>query len=280
MAIKWTEEKIRRMEAEGRGKGTGQNYLPWIQITDFSSRGNSRRVFSQKTRRIHHFLSDVEWHLFLLLEFSDEVTDIREQYPLKREDTISIALERRIKHPTYPGTTIPSVMTCDFLVTRQQNNVSILEAFDCKLTDEAETPRSLEKLEIHRVYFQESDVPHHLVFHSKLPKAKVRNLEWIRSSLPRQGEIEEFQGDYEQHCQRMLNDIASTTKTIPVSEFCERYDTLSGATPGSGLRAIRILLYEKRILTDLNEPNLAAAPVKMFKVAHKPSLRAIGGLGQ
>lgn len=97
---KWTDEKIARLQAEGRGKGTGDKYKPWIQVSDLSSLGNSRRVYSQKTGRVHHLLSDVEWQLFLLLEFAPDVTDIREQYPLAREDTLSIAAELRIKLKT------------------------------------------------------------------------------------------------------------------------------------------------------------------------------------
>lgn len=276
--IKWSEERIRKLEAEGRGKGLGATYTPWILVTDFSSLGNSRRVFSYKTGRIHHFMSDVEWQFFLLLEFSDDIIDIREQYPLKREDTQSIAAERRIKHPRYPGTSVPTVMTCDFLVTRQRNAVKSLEAYDCKRTEEAENPRSLEKLEIHRVYFNESDTPHHLVLHSMLPKSKVKNLEWIRSAHVKEGEVEEYPAYFEQHCQRMIVELGKATRNQPLSDFCENYDIRSGAMQGTGLRAVRILLSQKALITDLNEPNLAAAPVGMFRAAAKRGLRALGGV--
>lgn len=263
--LKWSEEKIRQFQAEGRGKGKLASYAPWVQVADFSSRGNSRRVLSPKTGRVHHLLSDVEWHLFLLLEFAEDVIDIREQYPIDRDDTLSIAAEYRIKHPTYPGTTIPEVMTCDFLVIRQYGVDQKAEAFNCKRTEEAENARSLEKLEIQRRYFHGAGIPHHLVFHSKLPKSKIKNIEWIRSAQARQDEGEPYTGYFNEHSQRVLSDLASHSRSGSVSEYCENYDSLSGAEPGTGLRAVRILLLNRDIQTDLNEPNLAAAPISMFR---------------
>lgn len=275
--IKWTEDKIRSMQAQGRGKGKGPTYIPWVQVSDFSSHGNSRRVFSHKTGRVHHLLSDVEWHLFLLLEFASDVTDIREQYPLGRDDSLSIAAQLGIKHPTYAGTTIPEVMTADFFVTRQRNNAPALEAFNCKRTEEAEDARSLEKLEIQRSYFNGCDIPHHLVFHSMLPKTKVKNIEWIRSAQLQQDEIEPYDGYFQEHCQRFSFELASHTRSYSLSDYCEQYDTRCGAMPGTGLRIARMLLQNGHIVTDLNEPNLAAAPVSMFRPRVNQALRIVGG---
>lgn len=264
----WTEKKIQQRQAAGRGKGTGQTYQPWLEVTDFSSRGNSRRVFSQKTGRIHHLFSDVEWHLFVLLEYTPDVIDIREQYPLDREDTTAIAAQLGIQHPTYPGTTILEVMTSDFLVTRKRGNDIILEAFDCKRTEEAEDARSIEKLEIHRSYFNGCGIAHHLVFHSMLPMTKVRNIEWIRSAQLRQDEFEPYEGYYRDHCERLAFEIARGSQKGTLSEFCEHYDTFTGAIPGTGLRTVRMLLSQGILTTDLGEPNIAGAPLgKLYNVS-------------
>ncbi len=37
---KWTEEKIARYYAEGRGSGELSNHKPWLTIKDFSSKGH------------------------------------------------------------------------------------------------------------------------------------------------------------------------------------------------------------------------------------------------
>nr|WP_238602194.1 TnsA endonuclease N-terminal domain-containing protein [Lysinibacillus parviboronicapiens] len=61
----------------------------------------------------------MERDYFYLTEYSDFfVVDIREQYPLlPLEETIVIADELGLKHPTDPKTIEPDVMTTDFLLT-------------------------------------------------------------------------------------------------------------------------------------------------------------------
>ena len=89
--IRWTEKKIEQLQLEGYGAGIGADYKPWIEVTDFSSKGRSRRVASAKTGRVHHLFSDVEYGLFLAAEWSRSVVDIREQFPLDRGVTQTIA---------------------------------------------------------------------------------------------------------------------------------------------------------------------------------------------
>ncbi len=263
--IKWSENKIMQLEAEGRGKGTGASYLPWVLVSDFSSLGDSRRVFSPLTGRKHHLMSKVEWGLFLLLEFSPDVVDIREQYPLPRNETMAIAAQLGLKHPSDPHTKVPTVMSVDFLVTRTRNGVKTLEAYNCKRTEEAEDQRSMEKLEIQRRYLDGCTIPHHLVFHSMLPATKVKNLEWIRSAMLDPAEVERYPGYFEQHGQRLSADLAGHSRNGSLASYCENYDSRTGAEPGTGLRVIRMLLQKHLVVTDLNQPDLAAAPVSMFK---------------
>jgi hypothetical protein len=54
------EEKIERFEKEGRGRGRGADYLPWLTIRDVPSRGRSHRLQGIKTGRVHHLHSDIE----------------------------------------------------------------------------------------------------------------------------------------------------------------------------------------------------------------------------
>src|SRR5690606_12634537 len=70
--IRWSERKIRTMECDGCGQGSGANYKPWLRVEEVSSLGRSRRVWSNKTGRTHHLLSDVEYNLFLALEWQQD----------------------------------------------------------------------------------------------------------------------------------------------------------------------------------------------------------------
>ena len=277
MKIKWSEAKIEKLEQAGRGKGVLSTYEPWIQISDFSSQGKSRRMFSPKTGRVHHLLSDVEYQLFLLLEYADYVIDIREQYPLKREDTLSIAAKKQIRHPIYPGTTVATVMTTDFLVTVHRAGKKSLEAYSCKRDEGITTLRDVEKLEIERTYFDQMGTPFHLVLHSALPMERVKNLEWIRGAA--YGDSNTMQ-DSLMHglCSRMLQDLAQCQHDKTLADYCANFDVRVGAEPGSGLLVARMLLARRQLLVDLNQPNLAATPIAMFQLSKAQSqLKVIGG---
>lgn len=82
---------------KGRGKGELADYKPWTKISDISSSGRSHRVFGHKTKRTHHLLSDLELATFLFLEWSPTVLDIREQCPLKYDDTLTIVEEKQVR---------------------------------------------------------------------------------------------------------------------------------------------------------------------------------------
>ncbi len=69
------------------GRGQGSDYKPFIYTRDVSSQGRSHRLLGSKTRRLHHLLSDLELAIFLTLDWSPQVTDIREQFPMRVEDT-------------------------------------------------------------------------------------------------------------------------------------------------------------------------------------------------
>lgn len=274
--FKWSESKVQQLVAEGRGKGTGASYKPWVEVTDFSSRGKSRRIFSRKTGRVHHLLSDVEWQLFLLLEFSPNVVDIREQYPLRREETQSLAAQRNIKHPIYPGTNVAAVMTSDFLVTFERDGEKTLAAFSCKRSDGVEDARKVELLEIERAYFDALGVPHHLVFHSELPTSKVNNLVWCRGATINNEGLEEYPDSFREFSERLLAELRTPGRSGSLAEYCANFEARTGAPGGLGLRIARALLWQGRLLTDLHQKDLAATPVAMFRVAPQPTLRVVG----
>lgn len=264
---KWDEATIERMRLEGRGKGEGRHYKPWIGVLEFSSRGRSRRVAGVKTGREHQLFSDVEWELFLLLEWARNVIDIREQFPLDRELTLEIAAMLRIRHPVYPGTKVPAVMTVDFLATEERNGSRSLVAYNAKRTEEAEDARSLEKLEIQRYYFQGIGSPHHLVFSSQIPPNTVRNLTWIRGGILKPGEQEPYPNCLAENAQKMAADLAHRKSSQSLAEYCGTFDTRFGLPSGTGMRVARILMQDRVLSADLESPDLPSAPLAAFRVA-------------
>lgn len=98
-----SEHQIARRIKDGRGQGFGKKYQPWLYVQDVPSEGRSHRIYSHKTCRVHHLLSDLELTAFLVFEWSPDISDIREQFPLRREissilyeDEYSISLKLEI----------------------------------------------------------------------------------------------------------------------------------------------------------------------------------------
>ena len=131
----WTEVKIAKYIKEGHGQGEFATYKPWLTIQDVPSRGRVHRAMGWKTERQHHFLSDKEYNYFCILDWANDVIDIREQFPLDREETVRIAEEIGIDHSVDPKTNTPIVMTTDFLVTVREGNTIINKARTIKLNN-------------------------------------------------------------------------------------------------------------------------------------------------
>lgn len=253
------------MEAAGCGKGRGAAYEPWIRVEDFSSLGRARRVWSPKTSRTHHLMSDVEFNLFLILEWQTDISDIREQYPLDRELTQTVARTLGIRHPYYPGTHVPTVMTVDFLVTKLTAQGEQLIALNAKRDEEAEDEHSLLKMEIQREYFAQLEIPHHLVYHSQIPETKVRNIAYIRDALLKEGEMEPRPGFFKSLCERMANSLyAHSSDATPLSKYCDSFDTRHGLERGTGLRIARMLMQQRILRPNLAAISLEAEPLFSF----------------
>ena len=279
MTVKFTEARIRKMHKEGLGTGKGSGYKPWLAATDFSSSGRARRAPSAKTGRTHHLFSDVEYKLFLALEWSRDVVDIREQYPLDRDVTQVQAQKLGIRHPFYPNTKVPTVMTVDFLVTRLREGEEVFEAFDAKRTDEAEEPRSLLKLEITRTVCQLMGITHHLVYDTLIPANAVANIDWIRDALPKDGEKEPRPAYWSGLAARMATELiqGGYDASHSLAAYCALFDARHGVEPGSGLRTARMLMAQRVIKVDLAAQELNSQPMASFLMTSRPGrLRAVG----
>jgi hypothetical protein len=209
-------------------------------------------------------VSDVEWNTFVLLEFSKEVSAVYEGFPLPRDTTLEIAAALGIKHPYYPGTVVPTVMTVDFLASVGSEGSSRLLAVDCKRTEAAEDERALEKLQITHAYFAGCGVEHVLVFHSTLPMQKVRNIEWARGAIWKPGQIEPSRERLIEYSELMSYELKDSTRPTSLADFCTNFEQRHGMMPGLGLRIARILLWEHTLQCELGVSHLEQAPLSSF----------------
>lgn len=182
-----TQADIDRYIKQGYGQGERSQYTPWLRVQDVPSGGRSRKVQGQKVDRLHHLLSDVEYACFLTLEFSEQVVDIREQFPLfPTEQALDIARQLGIRYPLYRSTQLHFVMTTDFLVTIQaRDGTRHLAARPVKteadLLPSSELKRTIEKLELEKALLHAQGVHDwKLVTEKTMGTTLIENLIWLR----------------------------------------------------------------------------------------------------
>jgi TnsA endonuclease N terminal/TnsA endonuclease C terminal len=255
----WTEDRIAKFMKEGRGSGVGKDYKPWLMVSDVPSLGRSHRIAWNTTGRTHHLLSDNEYYAFLRLCFDDDVVDIREQFPLRREETLEIASALQVRHPAVRGVDI--VMTTDFLVTRRTHDGYQIAAQTVKETGDLDNLRTIEKLEIERIYWACRKTSFSIISSSELKNTYSRNLAWIfeHASVDEQ-RVDRLTGAIKAR----LLEIFSRAPSAPLRTACGLVDQELGTAPGQSLQTARNMLGSKELLVDLNLNSLPDLPCSSF----------------
>lgn len=265
------EDKIARFLKEGRGQGHGADYRPWLTVQDVSSRGRSCRIHSFKTGREHHFLSNIETATFLLLDWSDAVTDIREQFPLNRDETRRIAADMGVRHPIDTESGIDIVMTTDFLVDmRTDNGGSKLLARSAKPASELDNDRTIEKQEIERRYWDSKSTEWGMITDCDLPAQRIKNLRWLHEMKSLEHMTEPYSGYWQDRCNRLLARL-SEAKGITIKRFMQILADTQGFATGDGLTLLRHLAANKVVTFNLDAKLEMNGPIDALTIAVAPN---------
>ncbi|MCM3390604.1 TnsA endonuclease C-terminal domain-containing protein [Ureibacillus chungkukjangi] len=181
MIREWTDSTIKRFLKENRGQGEGATYKAWLQVQDIASQGRSTRIYSHKSQRVIHLLSDLQLYYFYLLEFDNQVKTVKEQYPLLDFYEQNIQLDEKLSGKLFNSkTNVPHVLTVTYLVTRgNENNVPYLEARVIKNSSELEKKATIDRLELMRRYFEKKDIDFGIVTEKEIDKLFARNIGWV-----------------------------------------------------------------------------------------------------
>ena len=243
----WNHTIYKKHLHEGRGQGIGATYSPWVCIQDFPSLGMVSRVSGTTTGRIHHLMSNLELSLFYLLDWSDDVTDIREQYPLADlVQAIEIAEKANIRYPYDTKSGFPYVLTSDFYLDTKQGAMVI----SVKPSSELGKPRVREKLEIERRYWTIRGVPWSIMTENEINRVKANNIEWLAQAkdLSVFGLSEATQAA----CREYFLNLFYTTRS-PLAILFKAVERAFGLTVGMGLNIYKHLAYWKRIVFNAND---------------------------
>lgn len=191
------EQIIRKRISEGRGRGAGQTYNPWHHVTRSEAPSKSRNhlyVSVTVGQREHHLLSDLEQKGTLFLDFAPDVIDIREQFPLfPRKLGLDLAEKLGIVHPRYPGSSVPTVLSIDSLVTLSGGQPL---ALDFKYLKDARKRKHLARLELHRRFCELFNIPWFLVLEKNIPDIPHTNLVWLRQNAVLPSRLQRYLTDF------------------------------------------------------------------------------------
>lgn len=255
----WTQAKFERYKKEGRGRGSGKDYKPWLTIQDFSSKGRSSRTPGWKTNRVHHFFSDHEKRLFYLFEWSDTVTDIREQFPLSDLDlAMSIATDMGVKYPIDTQSRTPYVLTSDFMLTVNHNGKQVQIARTVKQSTELEKKRVNEKLEIERQYYLAKGIDWGIITEKEILRRLAENVEWVHSAYRLEANSEMDVAQLRELSTILKSKLQEEDTTI--NRITTALDKEMNINPGTSLYVFKHLIAKKEIIVDLLEIKLSACP--------------------
>ena len=248
-----TEKNIEQRLKEGRGQGAGAAYQPWLRIQDVPSQGLVHRIKGWKTGRVHHLLSKLELAYFLILEWSPQVVDIREQYPLlPLAETVTLAEQCGVRHPTDPRSKAPIVMTTDFLVILSGQRWPVEQARTVKPVTALANQRTREKLEIERRYWARRQVDWGIVTEREIPQVLANNLELLRSYRDLSGRLTLAEAQLK--AVEVIVAAYIMNMDVPLREAAARCDQRLDLEAGTSLTVAYHLLATRQWQTDLNRP--------------------------
>ena len=183
--------------AQGRCKGEGAQYEPWIATSDFNSLGTTSVIRDWKTGRSIHCLSQGEALWYYILRWDDNNIDIREQFYLDNCITLKIAKANGIRHPRNNK----HIMTTDFLVTKADGS---LHAYSIK-PDRNLSERTMQILCIEKIYWMNKKAKFDILFKTDANKILASNIRLVT----------EF---YDQ--KRVFDKYSAIKHKIAIKEYC------------------------------------------------------------
>jgi hypothetical protein len=247
-----TENTLKRRKKEGRCIGDGKDYIPWLKVQDVASLGVSLKTFSYKTSRQHHLLSRLESQFFYIVEWSDKITDIKEQFVLDINETIEIANELCIKHPKDPVTKVLAPMSTDFLLIQKIDGKQKLFARTVKYSKDLNKKRVLEKFDIEKTYWKRRNIDWGIITEDDINPTLVSNIIWVRKARTLMG-IDDLNIDLIIKIELDLrNEIYRNNMRI--SKISSMIDTIYCLEEGTSLFVVRFLIANKIWIVNMYEP--------------------------
>lgn len=250
---------------QGRGQGHGTSYQPFLKVREVPSKGLSFRTKGWHTERVQHLLSTLENNYLLILDWSKQVVDVREQFPLPLDETLKIAERLTIKHPRVDEQ--PVVITSDFLIDIRPGNRIVSFVRTLKYAADLDDYRTLEKLEIERSYWAELGVDWGIVTEGDIPETLVGNLKWVRQGIHLR-DLPGIEISDVSYYENALHSILSSNPTWSLAQVGKESDSRLGLEAGNGLSLIRYFIAERIWQVDMMKRIIPSQPLVLLDRAN------------
>lgn len=263
-----SESRIGSWLKEGRGSGRGLDYQPWLTVQDVPSKGEVNRIPGAKHRRVHHLLSRLELAVFLDCDWHPDVTEIREQFPIDRDETRAIAERMGIRHPSFRG--VDTVMTTDLLVDISGPDMDARQvAITIKPAEELDVVREIEKLEIMRRYWAKRGVFQRIVTEHEISERRRDNLIWLHEWRWLDSIAVPYEGYWTERSECLLEALRASSEDFhrTLGSLLEETERRKLWRVGEGLSALRHLGATRRIIIDLDREFDVRGPLNQVRVA-------------
>lgn len=184
------QEKLMKLNRnkikEGRGTGTGSDYIPFFKANEARSTATASMIPDQRQNRYIHTMSSVESELYYILRWNPEVAEIQEQIPLDMEQ-VNMIIEKlgRRKIPN------DIIFTSDFKVIYKDAQRKC-DIYSVKPSNDTFNPnsrkykgfeRSYEKMiyrqEIERIYWELNGCNFNIVVSENLDHRLASNIKFV-----------------------------------------------------------------------------------------------------
>lgn len=197
-------------------------------------------------------MSDHEVRYFYLLEWSDSVTDIREQFPIiEYEVTQEIAKDMGIKHPLDDASGFPYILTTDFLISTSGDGKTIEIARTVKPAKDLESTRVVEKLEMERRYWAAKGVDWGIITEHEIPRVLVKNIEIIHPAYKLEATPEIDVPNLLLLARTLKDRLRAANGSI--SGVTTKLDDEMNLSMGTSLSLFKHLVARKEILLDMSK---------------------------
>lgn len=266
-----TQADVDRYIKQGLGQGVMKDYQPWLRVQDVPSHGRSRKVNGMTVDREYHLLSDLEHGLFLQLDFSENVIDIREQFPLLPvAATEGIASSLNIPYPRYPTTSVPYVMTTDFLITVRNSDGSTtdfartVKPYNNVGTSSEELIGTLNKFEIEKRYWEGQGVDWKIITDKNLPPIIAKNLDWLSKNT----DVERSLLEHKVLTSFLTELLRYSNSNITLEMVLRRTGSRLHIGYSDCIRLFRYSVWNKYVRINILQPIQITLPIPQFDITY------------